>query len=131
MKFLIIYICYIILSHIFFIVNIYLAFSSVALAFIYIRKIRVGCISEKIPVKFLTLYRNEKSRMFFQPVKKRKNGKKSCTVLGSISIVSSMGGLVIDNVQWCSFPLLSVWGVFMIWMRSLRSSLPVFNVFLA
>ena len=115
MKFLIIYICYIILSHIFFIVNIYLAFSSVALAFIYIRKIRVGCISEKIPVKFLTLYRNEKNRMFFQPVKIRgKMEKKSCTVLGSISIVSSMGGLVIDNVQWCSFPLLSVWGVFMI-----------------
>ena len=70
MKFLIIYICYIILSHIF-LVNIYLAFSSVALAFIYIRKIRVGCISEKIPVKFLTLYRNEKNRMFFQPVKIR------------------------------------------------------------
>ena len=71
MKFLIIYICYIILSHIFFIVDIYLAFSSIVLAFIYIRKIRVGCISEKIPVKFLTLYRNEKNRMFFQPVKIR------------------------------------------------------------
>ena len=115
MKFLIIYICYIILSHIFFIVNIYLAFSSIVLAFIYIRKIRVGCISEKIPVKFLTLYRNEKKPNVFSTCKdKRKNAKKSCTVLGSISIVSSMGGLVIDNVQWCSFPLLSVWGVFMI-----------------
>jgi len=41
------------------------------LVFIYKRKIRVGCISEKIPVKFLTLYRNEKKRMFFQPVKIR------------------------------------------------------------
>jgi hypothetical protein len=38
---------------------------------IYIRKIRVGCILEKIPVKFLTLYRDEKNRMFFQPVKIR------------------------------------------------------------
>ncbi len=38
------------------------------LAFIYIRKIRVGCISEKNHEKFLTLYRNEKNRMFFQPL---------------------------------------------------------------
>jgi len=76
------------------------------LAFIYIRKIRVGCISEKIPIKFLTLYRNEKNRMFFKPVKIRgKMEKKSRTVLGSISIVSSMGGLVIDNGQWRSFPI--------------------------
>jgi len=41
------------------------------LVFIYIRKIRIGCISEQNPVKFLTLYRNEKKRMFFQPVKIR------------------------------------------------------------
>ncbi len=43
-SFLIIYFFYIIFSHIFFIVNIYLAFSSILLAFMYIRMIRVGCI---------------------------------------------------------------------------------------
>ncbi len=48
-----------------------MAFSSTMLALIFIRKIRVGSISEKNPVKFLTLYRNEKKRMFFQPVKIR------------------------------------------------------------
>ena len=42
----------------------------------YIRKIRVGCISEKIPVKFLTLYRNEKKTNVFSTCKgKRKKGK--------------------------------------------------------
>jgi hypothetical protein len=53
------------------------------LEFIYIRKIRVGfgkkdksSISEKIPVKFLTLYRNEKKTNVFSTCKdKRKNGK--------------------------------------------------------
>jgi hypothetical protein len=44
------------------------------LAFIYIRKIRVGCISEKVPVKFLTLYRNEKKTNVFSTCKdKREN----------------------------------------------------------
>jgi hypothetical protein len=65
MKFLIIFICYINFSLIFFKVYNYLAFSSTMLALIYIRKIRVGCISEKIPVKFLTLFRNEKNECFF------------------------------------------------------------------
>jgi len=51
------------------------------LAFIYIRNIRVGCISEKIPVKFLTLYRNEKYRMFFQPVRIRGKLEKKTIII--------------------------------------------------
>ena len=46
-------------------VNIYLAFSSIMLAFIYIRKTRVGCISEKVPVKFLTITEMKKPECFF------------------------------------------------------------------
>jgi len=47
------------------------------LAFKYIRKIRVGCISEKIPVKFLTLYRNEKNKM-------KKTKKNKCALTKSV-----------------------------------------------
>ena len=42
---------------------------------------RVGCISEKNPLKFLTPYRNEKKRMFFQPVKVRGKMEKQLYIL--------------------------------------------------
>jgi len=64
------------------------------LAFIYIRKIRVGCISEKNPIKFLTLYRNEKNRMFFQPVKIRGKMEKKVYIRYSIKIAAIENKLV-------------------------------------
>jgi hypothetical protein len=56
--------------------------------YIYIWKIRVGCISEKVHVKILTFYRNEKKRMFFSTCKdKRKKRKDSCAIFDWIDAV--------------------------------------------